>query len=947
VVQQLEAVWAGTIVFHSVADTLHRRPQSLKPSPGASTYGTVGGQMQFRTISYQDDPPGKGKAPARGADHSTRRSVSLYNTRDASLFKLSRLRVPRYRQLFSTLSYAVMIGLFIAVLIQRSHDITALELVFWFWSASYMLDEVVGFSEQGFGLYIISVWNSFDIGILLMFLAYYILRLCGIIIPPEKDQWIVNMSYDVLASTAVLLFPRLFSVLDHYRYFSQLLIAFRMMAVDLAAILILIVIACSGFFAAFTLSFTGKNFNSSGAAYVLFQILMGFTPAAWEIWDDYNLLGKTILAVFLVICHFLIVTILITVLTNSFMAIVQNANEEHQFLFAVNTISMVKSDALFSYIPPTNIIGWVLSPLRFIMPFRQFVRLNRTIIKVTHLPILLPIFLYERLVLSRRLFEPTDLVEQRGREPSRVPGFSVRGPGDLFSPGARLREPSVATFHKDQALEEVFRRPFQGLKLPQDVESKRKESMSRSKAKTVVQDWMRNVGREGGAASPVDDPRVVLERLENRRPIIRRHKTHTGSSRLVGAVRSVASDPEEHPVTLDDFQYIRPQDQHQDEDTDIIMSDLASNTDEDGDDELATNDDDAGIQDQSMSGAEALESSDKENQRLISTPTRPPQSRARQPLSSLRGSAIASSSSSHNENEDPITPLATRTGRLRGGSDDNTESPEQPLTQQRIPPSKREQHFRTTSSATILFAPLGNQPSSSKTPGSISPAKSRPARSSAQSSGRATALGTNTRSSNTPPRHNSRVGQPSASSAVDIADNRFGPSLRAHHGHGNKSAPNLAAFLALERRRRKPSFNAVALDLASDLGDNRAVPDAGILSTSFGTQLEMQALRRQRLTGRLRGLDEDDEEEDEEDADDDETGLTMERRTGGTRRLNRLMLARMTTLEEGFREVLREVKGLSSRGATSVAGSEPAERVLREVSEGDGGPAIERDRSSL
>jgi hypothetical protein len=33
----------------------------------------------------------------------------------------------------------------------------------------------------------------------------------------------------------------------------------------------------------------------------------------------------------------------------------------------------------------------------------------------------------------------------------------------------------------------------------------------------------------------------------------------------------------------------------------------------------------------------------------------------------------------------------------------------------------------------------------------------------------------------------------------------------------------------------------------------------------------------------------------------------------------------MTNLEEGFREVLREVKGLSSvsRGATSVAGSEP------------------------
>ena len=59
------------------------------------------------------------------------------------------------------------------------------------------------------------------------------------------------------------------------------------------------------------------------------------------------------------------------------MAIVQNANEEHQFVFAVNAISMVKSDALFSYLAPTNVIAWLLAPLRYVLPFRQFVRINR------------------------------------------------------------------------------------------------------------------------------------------------------------------------------------------------------------------------------------------------------------------------------------------------------------------------------------------------------------------------------------------------------------------------------------------------------------------------------------------------------------------------------------------------------------------------------------------
>ncbi len=316
VVQQLEAVWAGTIVFHSAADHLHRQPKK-KVQYGAIEPASprTGPTLPNQTVKFS---PSAAEPVAL-----VRRSITLYDAAEASLFKLSRLRVPRYRQLFSTMSYAIMLGLFLAVLIERSLDITALEIVFWFWSAGYMLDEIVGFSEQGFGLYILSFWNVFDIGILLLFVIYYILRLYGILTPDVRKQSISNMAYDVLASTAVLLLPRLFSILDHYRYFSQLLIAFRMMAADLFAVLILILIACSGFFVAFTLSFSDTEFDAAGAAYALFQILMGFTPAAWAVWDDYNFLGKAIMTIFLIICHFLIVTILITVLTNSFMAIVR------------------------------------------------------------------------------------------------------------------------------------------------------------------------------------------------------------------------------------------------------------------------------------------------------------------------------------------------------------------------------------------------------------------------------------------------------------------------------------------------------------------------------------------------------------------------------------------------------------------------------------------------
>jgi hypothetical protein len=271
VIQQLEAIWNGAITFYSSADSLHRNPPSTSFSSANGNTTKPG----VRTPLLGSLPPTEGRMHVPPG----RRTVMLYDPRQASMLKLSRLRVPRYRSFLSTLSLAVLIGLFLAVLAARSVRITALELVFWFWSAGFMVDELVGFNEQGFALYIMSFWNLFDLGILVLLILYYCMRAYGVFLV-DPHHW-NNLAYDVLAANAILLLPRIFSVLDHYPYFSQLLIAFRLMAVDLAAVFILITIACSGFFVFFTLS----N-NSEGAAevaYKIFQILMGFTPAAWDV----------------------------------------------------------------------------------------------------------------------------------------------------------------------------------------------------------------------------------------------------------------------------------------------------------------------------------------------------------------------------------------------------------------------------------------------------------------------------------------------------------------------------------------------------------------------------------------------------------------------------------------------------------------------------------------
>ncbi|CAD6580786.1 MAG: hypothetical protein ASARMPREDX12_000265 [Alectoria sarmentosa] len=851
VVQQLEAIWAGTIVFHSAADNLHRPPEKVTPNQNRG-YGAIGSRSAILQASPDRLQPAKQRDHLDPVTFSVRRSATLYDPRDASLFKLSRLRVPRYRQFLSTCSFAVLLGLYLAVLIERSLTITALEVVFWFWSAGFMLDEVVGFNEQGFSLYIMSFWNAFDLGILLLLVAYYCMRLYGLLMPDVRKHHTADNAYDLLAANAVLLFPRLFSVLDHYRYFSQLLIAFRMMAMDLMAVFVLIVISCSGFFVAFTLSFGTGDYDAASVAYALFQMLMGFTPAAWDSWGTYNILGKTILTLFLFICHFLIVTILITVLTNSFMAIVQNANEEHQFVFAVNTISMVKSDALFSYVAPTNVIAWLLAPLRFVLPFRQFVRINRTVIKVTHFPVLFLFYAYERVILRRSMFDTTELVEQRGRQGLEVRAFEAPDAGlNLFSPKlSRLREPSVATFHKDRALEEVFRRPFRDNTI-RNIQ----KSHERRKTSNVVNNWMQNMGPNGTASPPVEQDLSVVDRLEARR-VAHRLSQQLGRRRQPGlrrdfteATMSIMSDPEDF---VGAGRQERPPRRREDSDLpNMSMDDIPRQTDADGDDELVTNDDEDLI-----------------------TLDRP---------SATANRKVSINADLRQQDEDYFQQTPTAKPRIPYFSPDfsnNAKSSPPKVAAVRINVQRptRAAHMRNVSTNTVLYdppPPVNDSSTSSPTRKAIT------AKNSVRNAGTVTPAASAGR--RTPKRQ-----QPGASRPRPIMPPRS----------AFQSAPDLAGMLSFDQGRgRRHSFT---MDLGSDIGDNKAIGGGyiGGVPNSFATQMAY-------ATGAMRA------------------GQAAVGGNEDQQRMGKLMLARMNALEEGFREVLKEVKDWR-KDETRSTGDAPA-----------------------
>jgi hypothetical protein len=113
--------------------------------------------------------------------------------------------------------------------------------------------------------------------------------------------------------------------------------------------------------------------------------------------DFHLILGPILMVSFAFIGNTLFLTILVSMLTNTFSKVAANATSEIQYRRAVLTFEGVKSDAIFAYRPPFNLLALIfLVPLRFIISPRWFHKIHVFAVRILNAPILLFIAIYER-----------------------------------------------------------------------------------------------------------------------------------------------------------------------------------------------------------------------------------------------------------------------------------------------------------------------------------------------------------------------------------------------------------------------------------------------------------------------------------------------------------------------------------------------------------------------
>lgn len=478
-----------------------------------------------------------------------------------------------------------------------------------------------------------------------------------------------------------------------------------------------------------------------------------------------------------------------------------------RFLFAINTISMVKNDALFSYIAPSNIFAWLLMPLRYCMPLKHFVWLNRTIIKLTHFPVLFCIYLYERLWLAPSMYEPTDLVEHPGRGRNR--NISLADPANrtaMFSPNVRVRDESVAGYQKDRALEEVF------LRMPDSATLRTQRRNERRKTQTAIRNWMDQHDEDG--ASPGHWPSVDSRAVPEWQRRLSVGWERPSNLRMVSDVRSVASDPAD---LISNVGASARRATRLSPNIATEAPDYKDHTDADGDDELVTNDED---EDDNGTNAGLSRKSGKmsitDAGDYFSTPL------------TTRFETMATSHESSGKSSGKGAPGTPRQGNHR-----------------------RAMHSRTMSTNTILYNPeIADQAQSSS---SISPIKSPPK---TRSSGRNTGTDTPTNAGRSP-----RRGSPRRAVYMPSAKPRPILPPRGITESGGVSRSALMSLKPRTQQRGARRLSSVDLSIMSDhtnlpfAGED---PNAG-LPGSFQTQMAMAMMKDNRLraAGGIDGADRD------------------------------------------------------------------------------------------
>ena len=326
------------------------------------------------------------------------KDIGLYKSYEAPILDQHRLVVPSNRYSLEILHFVILLVLYMAQMEMRDKDdFTPFEIVFCIYTFGWLLDQFATVLEHGWQVYTQNLWVYLDVSFGGAFVLYFILRLIG---HSTNDTNMTEIAFDLLAMGAPFLVPRLaFNLLSE----NMLFVSLREMMSNFVLLTLLAVWSFGGFLLASGWMSRGQHSPLTIAKWMLW-LWFGLDSTGIEASPQFHwLLGPVLMISFTFLGNTLFLTILVSMLTNTFATITANTDCEIQYRRTVVTFEGVKSDALFLYPPPFNILALiVLLPLKLILTPRYFHKVIVYSVRTINFPVLISLSFWERRRLLAR-----------------------------------------------------------------------------------------------------------------------------------------------------------------------------------------------------------------------------------------------------------------------------------------------------------------------------------------------------------------------------------------------------------------------------------------------------------------------------------------------------------------------------------------------------------------
>ena len=306
--------------------------------------------------------------------------------------------VPKYQSLVLNLKVIGFMCLYFTLILSPKNMAPtyfnrAVEIFFWIMGFNFTAEFFIKIANLEFVFFKKMIWNHMDGILILLINISFILKFF------QPDYY-----RDAFSLIAIILLPRSLVIFNNYQFFNLITLSLKKMVWNLMGLCCLFFALISGFYFSFiTLS---KNASNLDVMFDMVKVFFGFTPSVWNNWDNYNTLGKIIQMSYLFLIQFIIGSMLAIVLSGVFSKINQNNHEEFNYIKTVNIIIHFKASSNFENCYRRASGSKFVSGLYALnlLVLRVLVK----ILNIFKIPIVLAIFVYEKLVSSFYLNKKTE-----------------------------------------------------------------------------------------------------------------------------------------------------------------------------------------------------------------------------------------------------------------------------------------------------------------------------------------------------------------------------------------------------------------------------------------------------------------------------------------------------------------------------------------------------------